>query len=468
MKTVFLCVAVIFLGAVTAQTAPSAWPDILAALKADGRFTVFADLLEDSDTLDRINTSSHFTVFAPTDAAFAKLPAGQLDALKADPDKLEEVLGHHVVLKSAINVNTQQDKNFKAANNQTVRINSYPIVHMNMLRLCVCVALVLVGAVGAQTDSTDIPETDSTTDDTDAPELGSTTVAPIYPYIIDALTSNGHFTVFLDLLESTDLLTRINASSHFTVFAPTDAAFARLPAGQLDALKADADKLEDLLSYHVVLNSAFNLHGIQQDTTLKTANNDYVRINTYSVVHTVTVDGVNITIKNIPVNHGYVNGIEKVLSQPMGTILDIASNRSDLTTFISLLGKANLNNFFTSDRSTTIFAPNNDAFAKLSQGTLDYLNTHTADLAEVLKFHMIKHYAFYSIGMKHTFSIDSSDQHKDILMILEDGSGGLAINHAKIVERDISSVNGVVHIVDSVLIPVRVQVAIADNGVVVG
>lgn len=311
-----------------------------------------------------------------------------------------------------------------------------------MKTLLGCLTLLLVGAVTAQITPQSLPA------------------------LVDALKADGHFNVFLDLLENSDILDRINTSTHFTVFAPTDAAFAKLPAGTLDALKADQNKLEDILDYHVVLNTAF--HGNQQDQNLKTANNGTVRINSYPLVHVVSVDGVNITIRNLHVAGGYVQGIDTILTPPVGNIVDIGTTKPEISTFESLIAKANLTNFFTSDHSTTIFAPNNDAFTKLSQQTLDYLNSHPADLAEVLKFHLVKQLSLYSIGMKHSLTVPTSDQHKDNLMILEDGSGGLKVNHANIVERDIGSVNGVVHVIDNVLIPVRVQVAIADSGIVIG
>ncbi|XP_059156152.1 transforming growth factor-beta-induced protein ig-h3-like [Physella acuta] len=295
----------------------------------------------------------------------------------------------------------------------------------------------------------------------------TTTPAPL-PQLVDALTANGQFTIFLDLLAQTNLLQQINQSIHFAVFAPTDTAFNRLPAGSVDALKADKAQLESILGYHVVLSTSYHVQGSQQDQTIKSSNNLPIRINTYSILHANTVEGVNITIRNIHVYHGYAHGIDGIMTPPLGNVVDIGANRSDFSIFESLVTKANLASFFTNDHSTTFFVPNNDAFAKLSNQTLDYLNTHVSALTEVLKYHMVKEYSLYSVGMKHTLTVDSADQHHDTLMILEDGSGNIFVNHAKIIEKDISSINGVIHVVDTVLVPIRVQVQIEDQGIIVG
>src|SRR4051812_28121491 len=72
-------------------------PDIVdTAVKADN-FTALAKALDAAGLVDTLKGPGPFTVFAPTDAAFAKLPPGSLDSLLADPDKLRAVLLYHVV-----------------------------------------------------------------------------------------------------------------------------------------------------------------------------------------------------------------------------------------------------------------------------------------------------------------------------------------------------------------------------------
>ncbi|KAK0060669.1 transforming growth factor-beta-induced protein ig-h3 [Biomphalaria pfeifferi] len=287
------------------------------------------------------------------------------------------------------------------------------------------------------------------------------------PQLVDVLKAEGHYTIFTDLLQTTGYLSQLNSSSQFTVFAPSDEVFNRLPAGTLDSLKADANKLKEIIGYHVVLNSAYSFSPLStQDRILTSAINQPVRINSYSLSHISTVEGVNITKRNVRVLHGILHEIDGIMSPPLGNIVQIGSNRSDISTFESLITKAGLTSFFTTDHSTTIFVPNDSAFQKLSKETLDYLANHTSALADVLRYHVISQYSLYSIAMAHSASVPTADNRN--LMIFKDASGNLFVNQAKILEKDISSVNGVVHIIDTVLIPPQVAVAIQDHGIVVG
>ena len=83
----------------TALAAPATQEqnDIVEVAVADGRFTTLATALEAADLVETLQGPGPFTVFAPTDEAFAALPAGALDGLLADPEALKEVLLYHVV-----------------------------------------------------------------------------------------------------------------------------------------------------------------------------------------------------------------------------------------------------------------------------------------------------------------------------------------------------------------------------------
>ncbi|KAH9509921.1 hypothetical protein Btru_044617 [Bulinus truncatus] len=296
----------------------------------------------------------------------------------------------------------------------------------------------------------------------------TTTAATRFPDIIAGLASNGHFTVFSDLLTKSGLLPQINSSTHFTIFAPTDDAFAKLSPDAFEAIKNDPAKIADLVSSHVVLTSLLRLHGTQEDIVLNSINRHQIRINTYNILHTVSANGANVTVKNIPIVHGIAHGIDTVLVAPTQSTIQIALNRTDFSTFSGLIVSANLLNFFTADKDVTLFIPNNDAFAKVPANVLTYLKSHPADLAETLKYHVVRSMTVFSIGMIHSITMTSADSHHDNLMILQAADNSLNINHAKILEKDIIATDGVIHVLDSVLIPPSVQVHIADQGIVVG
>lgn len=71
--------------------------DIVDTAVAAGQFTTLVKAVQAAGLVDTLKSAGPFTVFAPTDAAFAKLPAGALDSLIANPEKLKAVLTYHVV-----------------------------------------------------------------------------------------------------------------------------------------------------------------------------------------------------------------------------------------------------------------------------------------------------------------------------------------------------------------------------------
>ena len=80
-----------------ATVAPAQDKDIVDTAIAAGSFTTLVKAVQAAGLVDTLKSAGPFTVFAPTDAAFAKLPAGTLESLLANPDKLKAILTYHVV-----------------------------------------------------------------------------------------------------------------------------------------------------------------------------------------------------------------------------------------------------------------------------------------------------------------------------------------------------------------------------------
>jgi uncharacterized surface protein with fasciclin (FAS1) repeats len=95
MKKLFACT--LLLAALTAMTLPAAEMDIVDTAVSAGSFTTLVKAVQAAGLVETLKGSGPFTVFAPTDEAFAKLPAGTLEGLLKDPERLKAVLTYHVV-----------------------------------------------------------------------------------------------------------------------------------------------------------------------------------------------------------------------------------------------------------------------------------------------------------------------------------------------------------------------------------
>ncbi len=197
---------------------------------ADGRFKTLVTALEAAELVEVLKGEGPFTVFAPTDEAFAKIPAETLNALLADKAKLSEVLLYHVVAGDV-----------KAAD--VVKLTEAETASGKKVMIKVEGDKVFVN--DAQVIITDIVASNGTI------HVIDTVLIPMMD-IVETAVADGRFKTLVTALEAAELVETLKGEGPFTVFAPTDEAFAKLPAGTIEKLLADIPTLKNILLYHVV------------------------------------------------------------------------------------------------------------------------------------------------------------------------------------------------------------------------
>jgi len=133
--------------------------------------------------------------------------------------------------------------------------------------------------------------------------------------IVDTAVAAGSFGTLVAAIKAADLVGALKGSGPFTVFAPTDAAFARLPAGTLDNLlkPENKDKLKAILLYHVVSGKimAADIKGEAMPTTLEGG-----KLDIKAGASGVTVNGAKVTGADIVASNGVIHVIDAVLLPP--------------------------------------------------------------------------------------------------------------------------------------------------------
>lgn len=160
--------------------------------------------------------------------------------------------------------------------------------------------------------------------DSDSDEAATTTEAPTETTaapddaaaeqnIVETAVAAGDFTTLATALEAADLVETLSGDGPFTVFAPTDDAFAALPEGALDDLLADPEALADVLTYHVVdgdvmstdLSDGMEVEALNGDTLTITIDGETVKVNDATV-----------TTADIETSNGVIHVIDTVLLPP--------------------------------------------------------------------------------------------------------------------------------------------------------
>ncbi len=143
-----------------------------------------------------------------------------------------------------------------------------------------------------------------------APATAADSDVPVPPGDIVAVAQQvGSFGTLVTALGAADLVETLQGPGPFTVFAPTDAAFAKIPAEQLNALLADKDQLRAVLTYHVVPGKVPAADVVKLDS-VKTVQGSAVTIDASDGVR---VDGARVTTADVPASNGVIHVIDTVI-----------------------------------------------------------------------------------------------------------------------------------------------------------
>lgn len=375
-----------------------------------------------------------FTVFAPTDAAFAALPAGTVDALLADIPALTNILTYHAVGASALSTSLTNGQLVTTLQGQkvTVTINNGNVFINN-----------------AQVTVADIVATNGVVHVIDAVLLPPTGT------VVDVVVNSPNHTTLEAAVIAAGLAGTLSGTGPFTVFAPTDAAFAALPAGTVDALLADIPALTNILTYHAVAGSAFSA-GLNNGQLVTTVQGQKVTVTINN--GNVFINNTQVTVADIVATNGVVHVIDAVLLPPTGTVVDVIVNSPNHTILEAAVIAAGLDGTLSETGPFTIFAPTDAAFEALPSGTVEALLADIPALTNILTYHAVAGSAF-SAGLNNGQMI-MTVQGQDVTVTIDNGN--VFINDAQVTVADIVATNGVVHVIDAVLIPAAVT-----NGTVV-
>jgi uncharacterized surface protein with fasciclin (FAS1) repeats len=276
--------------------------------------------------------------------------------------------------------------------------------------------------------------------------------------IVEVASSLEDFSTLVVALQATELdAVLADESQTFTVFAPTDAAFALLGQDTIDALLADTEALSNILLYHVIAGQAIDAETAISlaPVILETANSDSVAVT--SREDGLFVNNAKVVIRDVEASNGIIHAIDVVLippsdAEPTGNIVEVAiSNGFD--TLVTAVIAAGLDTVLADESQTfTVFAPTNAAFSALGQDTLDALLADIPALTNVLLYHVVSGQAVSSITAYTLVGSAVQMANDDTALIAQEGSS-LTIAGVKIEVTDVPATNGVIHVIDAVLIP---------------
>ncbi|MEJ5313807.1 fasciclin domain-containing protein [Anaerolinea thermophila] len=403
--------------------------DIVDSALADKRFSTLAAAIQAAGLVDTLKGKGPFTVLAPTDDAFAKLPAGTLDELlkPENKDTLIKILTYHVIPGRYNSASLSSQKEIATVEGNTVDLKvDGKTLKVNDANVIVADVLARNGIIHA-IDTVILPPKD----------------------IVDTAVENGSFNTLAAALQAAGLVDTLKGKGPFTVFAPTDEAFAKLPAGTVETLlkPENKDLLVKILTYHVVPGK-LKAADVLAASELKTVQGFPVQIRTED--GKAFVDNAQIVLTDVKASNGVIHVIDTVIIPP-DDIVDTAIKDGRFKTLVAAVQAAGLVETLKGEGPFTVFAPTDQAFAKLPAGTLTTLlkPENKQQLADILTYHVVA-------GKLPAAQVVKQFEIKTVqgqpVLVKVDGDK-VFINNAQVIITDVRAGNGIIHVIDAVILP---------------
>ena len=302
--------------------------------------------------------------------------------------------------------------------------------------------------------------------------------------IVEIAQSEPSVSTLVSLLPQNIVTALSDADADVTVLAPTNAAFQDLGQDVLDFLADNPDVLEDVLQYHVLVGTLL-AEDLAANTETRTTLLDGVTVESAptdggSVQFTDATGGVSsVVTADVEATNGVIHIIDRVLLPqeimlpPAEDVVEVAQGVSEVSTLVSLLPNEIITALQDAD-GVTVLAPNNAAFDALGSDVLDFLGDNPDILAQILQYHVIP-------SELDAAALRADTQDRDTLLqdmmspvtvqSAPDMGNGVEFtdqlgNTRSVVTADVEASNGIIHVIDGVLLPFEIELPPEDVNVV--
>ena len=467
----------------------SGWSQTVVDIVVDSEdHTVLEAAVVEAGLVETLQGEGPFTVFAPTDAAFTAL----LTALGVEAEdllglpQLGDILTYHVAGVEAMSTDLSDGQMVTTVNGQdvtisimgdTVMINGSATVTVANIDAtngvvhvidAVLVPAIINGCTDmmacnyslvANTDDGSCVLPGDMCDDGDDATVNDMVgedcmCAGIPATVVDIVVNSEDHTLLEAAVGAANLVDALSAEGPFTVFAPTDAAITAL----VEALEITAEELlalpdlGEILQYHVVAGAAMS-GDLSDGQEIETLLGENVTV-TIDMDMNVFINNAQVTVADIEAGNGVVHVIDAVLLPPApvtNTVVDVIVNSEDHTLLEAAVIAADLVDALSAEGPFTVFAPTDAAITALIEALEITAEDLLAlpNLGEILQYHVVA-------GAAMSGDLTDGQEIETLLgsnVTVTINSEGVFINDAQVTVADIEADNGVVHVIDAVLLP---------------
>merc|ERR1712012_1153875 len=243
-----------------------------------------------------------------------------------------------------------------------------------------------------------------------------------------------------------------------TIFAPSDEAFAKLPEGTLESLTPEQAKA--IIARHVVAGATVKAADVATGDVGTFGGETIGLVKTEAGGVQVTYKGqtVNVVTADVGASNGVIHVIDNVIvgapepapKAAVGDLVDVAVGAGSFTTLVKIVSDLGLVDTLKGVEAATVFAPSDEAFAKLPEGTLESL---TADQAKAI---VLRHVVAAKVPASVVVSGNVRTFGNEMIELIKTAQGGVQIRYnggvSNVVTADVNASNGIIHVIDKVIL----------------
>ncbi|XP_077340296.1 periostin isoform X4 [Lithobates pipiens] len=374
-----------------------------------------------SDLMEKLGKPGQYTLFAPTDEAFEKLPRDVLERIMSDKKAAEALVKYHIldtaqcseaIMGGAVHDTLEGSPLQIGCDGDSLTVNGKKLVNRK--------DIVTSNGVIHLIDEVLIPDSAK--------------------QVLELAGSQQ--TTFTDLMAQMGLAASLKPDSEFTLLAPLNDAFSE------ETMRMDQRLLKLILQNHVI-KQKFVLNNLYNGQVLETLGGKTLRVFVYRTA--VCIENSCMLRGSKEGRNGAIHNFKEIIKPAEKSFFDILSLDRRFSIFLDLIQHADLKELLSGSGAWTLLIPTNDAFKDLSSSDIEFLKSNKLALQNLLLYHLAPG-VFISGGFEPgVTNIVKSLQGKNLMFKLINDS--ISINGVPSKEKDLMATNGVIHVVDKLMFP---------------
>ncbi|XP_050793168.1 periostin isoform X5 [Gopherus flavomarginatus] len=379
-----------------------------------------------SGVLDTLGKPGHYTLFAPTNEAFEKLPRGVLERIMGDKVASEALMKFHILNTLQCSEAIMGGAVYETLEGSTIEVG------------CDGESLTVNGV--KMTNRKDIVTSNGVI------HLIDHVLIPNSAKQVIELAGDQQ-TTFTDLLAQLGLTSSLRPEGQYTLLAPLNGAFSD------DTLRMDLRLLKLIMQNHI-LKVKIGLNELYNGQKVETLGGKRLRIFVYRTA--VCIENSCMVRGSKEGRNGVIHIFRQIIKPAEKSLREVLKNDKRFSIFLNLVKDADLDDVLSQPGEWTLFVPTNEAFKGLTDEEKEILRSDKNALRTILLYHLTK-----GIYIGSGFEPGVTNILKTIQgskLFLKTVNDTLLVNEVKSKESDLMATNGVIHVIDKLLYPVDVPV----------